>query len=112
MQKKNNRYRQMERYMTYALLADLVLFILYLIFAGIGIIWAKVIIAIIAILLSLLCLAFLFLTQELLKRRSLWMSVSAAAVVLCLLFSLILNMPSPNPYKATETQPIETIEEA
>jgi len=42
----------------------------------------------------------------------LWMSVSAAAVVLCLLFSLILNMPSPNPYKATETQPIETIEEA
>lgn len=96
----------MERYMTYALLADLVIFVLYLIAAGTGIIWLKVITAIIAILLSGLCLAFLYLSQELLRPRSLWMSAAAAAIAVCVLFSLILNFPSPSPYKQTETSPV------
>ena len=102
----NNRYQTMEKYMTRILLGDLCLFILFLIFAGIGVAWLKVILAIIAILTSILCLGYLYLTQELLKKRSLWMSVSAAAILVCILFSLILNFPSPNPYKqpqATET---------
>ena len=94
-----NRYKTMEKYMTWILLGDLCLFILFLIFAGIGIVWLKVTLAIIAILTSILCLAYLYLTQELLKNRSLWMSVSAAAILVCILFSLILNFPSPNPYK-------------
>lgn len=101
----------MERYMTYALLADLVIFVLYLIAAGTGIIWLKVITAIIAILLSGLCLAFLYLSQELLRPRSLWMSAAAAAIAVCVLFSLILNFPSPSPYKQSETSTV-TSEEA
>ena len=99
MNNSNNRYRQMEQYMTYALLADLLLFIFFLITAGNGVIWLKVILTILIIALSIAILAFLYLTRELLKQRSLWMSVSAAAILLCLLFSLILNYPSPHKYK-------------
>lgn len=99
MDNSRKRYRQMEQYMTYALLADLLLFILFLITAGNGIIWLKVILAILTIALSGLCLTYLYLTKELLRQRSFWMSVGAAAIILCLLFSLILNYPSPHKYK-------------
>ena len=99
MAQNHNRYKEMERYMTYALLADAGLFLLYLIFAACGIIWLKVILAILAIILSGLCLGFLYITKELLRKRSRWMSVAAAAVLVCTLFSLVLNFPRPNPYK-------------
>lgn len=97
MPKQPNRYQQMERYMCMTLALDLALFILYLVCAGSGIIWLKAICAILTILISGLCLVFLYLTKELLRERSLWMSVSAAAIALCVIFSLILNFPSPNP---------------
>lgn len=97
--KNINRYKIMEWYMTYVLVADLGLFLLYLIFAGFGVIWLKAITAILAILVSLGCLAFLYLSQELLKKRSFWMTTAAAAILLCTLMSLILNFPRPNTYK-------------
>lgn len=102
MARRRNRYQELERYMTYALVADAALFLLYLIFAGLGVIWLKVILAIFVILLSGLCLAYLYVSKELLRQRSFWMSVGAAAVLVCVLFSLILNFPSPNPYKKTD----------
>ena len=92
---KKSRYQVMEQYMTYALLADAALFLLYLLFAGLGLVWLKVIFGVIAILLSGLLLGYLYLTKELLKRRSLWMSAAAAAVAACVLVSLIVNFPSP-----------------
>ena len=95
MGKKNTRYTQMQQYMTYAILANVGLFVLYLIFAGFGVIWMKAIMAILSILLSLACLGFLYLCQELLRRRSQWMTLSAAALLLCTLMSLLLNYPSP-----------------
>ena len=104
MENQKTRYQKMQLKMCAALALDLILFIVYLIVAGNGIIWLKVIIAILAILLSLLCLAFLYLTKELLRQRSLWMSVMAAAIAICLLFSLILNFPSPNPYSVYEKE--------
>lgn len=102
MDNSRKRYQKMEQYMTYALLVDLILFVLFLITAGNGIIWLKVILAIFIIALSGLCLAFLFFTQELLRQRSFWMTVSAAAILVCLLFSLLLNYPSPHKYKNIE----------
>ena len=100
MSKYNRRYQQMERSMTWALITDAALFLLYLIVAGFGIIWLKVLLALLIILLSGLCLGFLYLSRELLRQRSLWMSMAAAAIGLCLLISLLLNFPSPNKYKA------------
>ena len=89
----NNRYRQLEKLMTSALIADGVLFLLYLIFAACGVIWLKVVLALCVILISGGCLALLYLSKELLRKRSLWMSTAAAAALVCLLFSLILNFP-------------------
>jgi choline-glycine betaine transporter len=97
MNKGNNRYADMERYITLTLIVCAVLFIVFLIAAGSGIIWLKVLSAIFAILLAGLCLYVLYLTKELLHQRSLWMSVGAAAIIVCIFFSLILNFPSPKP---------------
>ena len=98
MSADKNRYKQMEQYMTISLIADLVLLILFLIVSAAGIIWLKVVMAIITISLSALCLLFLYYSRELLRPRSLWMTTGAAAILICLVFSLMLNFPSPKPY--------------
>ena len=97
MDKSTNRYTKMERYLTLALIISFILFIIFLIASGFGIIWLKVLVAILAILIPGLCLYVLYLTKELLRQRSLWMSVASAAIIICILFSLILNFPSPKP---------------
>ena len=97
MRKRNNRYKQMEMRMSCVLLADFVLFIVFLFAAGFGVIWLKVVTSVIAIITSILCLGFLFLSQELLRRRSLWMTAAAAAILICTIFSLIQGYPSPVP---------------
>ena len=99
MERRRNRYKQMQRNMLRILIADLCFFVIYLFAAGFGVIWLKATVAIIAILISGLCLGFLYLTQEITKPRSLWMTATALAVLICIVFSLILRYPSPNPYK-------------
>ncbi len=101
MTQKPNRYKIMERYMTYALCLDAILFFLYMIVAGNGIIWLKVIITLLCLAISGALLWFLYATKELLRQRSLWITTGVCAIVLCLFFSLILNFPSPNKYKQT-----------
>lgn len=102
MAEKNQRYKVMERFMTVALCADAVLFIFYLIAAGNGIILLKVILTLLCLGISGLVLWFLYATKELFRQRSLWITTGAAAIVVCLLFSLLLNFPSPNKYKQQE----------
>lgn len=104
MKEMHSRYKKMEQYMSLVLIADLFLFIAYLIAAGNGIIWLKVILFIFTLLLAILCLAYLYLSQEITKQRSLWMTTAAFAIAICLLFSLVLNFPSPNPYRDTQRQ--------
>lgn len=101
------RYKEMEKYMTYGLIGDAALFVLYLIFAGLGIIWLKVILLLLVLILSGLILAYLYMTKELMRPRSMWMSVAAAAIAVCLLASLILNFPSPK-YELPADQQIVT----
>ncbi len=90
-----NRYQDLEKRLTVFLIASAVLFILYLIFAGTGILWLKVITAIFAILLPVLSLALLYLTKELLRSRSLWLTAGFFGIFLCTVVSLIANYPSP-----------------
>ena len=97
MAQRNNRYKQMERYMTYALVFAALLFIVFLICSGVGVVWAKAVTAVLSILISASCLVFLYLNKEILRTRSLWMTVAAVAIIACTLFSLILGYPSPNP---------------
>lgn len=109
MANKQNRYKALERIMTIALIADAVIFFLFLLSAGLGIVWLKVFTAILAILASGLCLILLYMTGELLKQRSLWMSVGFAAILICLVFSLILNFPSPKAVKESDANAVGAV---
>ena len=92
---KRNRYRELENNMTRVLIADAAVFALFFLFSALGWTALKVITALVAILVSLLCLGYLYMTKELRRRRSLWMVTGAAAVLLCTLVSLILSWPGP-----------------
>ena len=99
MAQKPNRYKKIELYMTCALCLDTSLFVFYMIAAGNGIIWLKVILTLLCLGVSGMLLWFLYVTKELFRQRSLWITTGAAAIIVCLFFSLILNYPSPNKYK-------------
>ncbi|MGM9628194.1 MAG: hypothetical protein ACI3V4_08910 [Faecousia sp.] len=94
---KRNRYREMESLMTKIILADTLVFILYLVCAGFGWSVLKVVTAIIAIFGSLLCVGWLYLTGEFTRRRSLWMVTTFIAIVICVVVSLLLGYPGPSP---------------
>lgn len=93
MAKRNNRYRQFDFLMTRVLIGDAFIFLVYLLAAACGIGWLKVLTAVVAILGSALCVGYLYLTQEWLKKRSLWMTLSAGAICLLTLVSLICKVP-------------------
>ena len=90
----NNRYKEFEQLMTAALLASVVIFVLYLIVASISIVWLKWILAIIDMAVCLGGLFFLVQSKELLHQRSLWLSCGFFSTFACLLSSLILNYPA------------------
>ena len=90
---KRNRYKEMEKRMTAALIGDAALFLIYLIAAGAAVLWLKIVTAIFALLLSITALAFLYLSKELLKQRSLWLSSGFFSIFMCVLASLILSFP-------------------
>ncbi len=90
-------YKQLSFYLSIAVIANAVLFFIYMICAGVGVAWAKIFLAIVCLLLSVATLAALYFKKELLRPRSLWMTLAAGAVLILLLFSLILNFPSPRP---------------
>ena len=90
---KRNRYKEMEKLMTAVLITDGVLFLMYLITAGAGVIWMKWLCGILNILISSAGLVFLYKTKELLKQRSLWLSSGFFAIAVTVLASLILAFP-------------------
>ena len=94
------RYRDVERVLAQILMGDTAVFVLYMIFAGLGIISLKVVTSILIVVASVLCLAFLYMCGEMFKRRSRWLVFGFGALLLLLVVSLILNYPSPNAAKA------------
>ena len=93
MAKRKNRYRQLDFIMTRVIIGDAFVFLLYLLAAAAGIGWLKGLCAFVAIVGSALCATYLYLTQEWLKKRSLWMTMSFAAIALLTLVSLICKVP-------------------
>ena len=92
---KRMRYKTIEKYLTYTLLADAAVFALYLLFAGLGVVALKVITSILIIGASGLSLVYLYMIGETKKRRSRWLVLGFACILLCLFVSLILNYPAP-----------------
>ncbi len=93
--RSRSRYREMESLMTKIILGDALVFILYLVCAGMGWSVLKVITAIIAIFGSLLCTGWLYLTGEFTRRRSLWMVTAFICIIICVVISLLLGFPRP-----------------
>ena len=93
--RSRNRYREMENLMTKIILADVLVFILYLVCAGLGWTVLKVITAIIAIIGSGLCTGWLYITGEFGRRRSLWMVTGFICIIICVVVSLLLDYPCP-----------------
>ena len=97
---KRMRYKQIDQLLTRVLIADTAVFILYLIFAGLGLLALKVFTSIVIAAASVLCLGFLYMCREMFKRRSRWLVFGFAALVILLIVSLLFNYPSPNTAKA------------
>lgn len=97
MAARNSRYQQMRKIMSYILLVDLTVYLIYLLGAGFGVVWLKVLTSIITISASGLSLGYLYITREIFKKRSLWMTAAAGAILFCTLYSLVLNFPCPTP---------------
>ena len=102
MAARRNRYKDFDRLMTAVLIGDGVVFLAFLFFSGFGVLWGKILSALFLIAISGLSLAYLYLTNEWLKRRSFWMTIAAGCILLCTLVSLICNYPSPNKLKQQE----------
>ena len=94
------RYKDIERFLTQVLLADTAVFVLYLIFAGFGLVVLKVLASILMIVASAACLGLLYMTGEMKKARSRWLVLGFGCILICLLVSLLLNYPSPAPINA------------
>lgn len=86
-------YKEMDKKMTLVILATAAIFLLYLICCIVPILWLKVITAIVAILSCGLSLAWLYLTKELLRQRSLWLTTGFGGMLICVLVSLITGFP-------------------
>ncbi len=87
------RYKHFERALTKVLLLDTFLFVLFLVFSGMSIVWLKVICVALTILLSVGGLVLLYMSRELLRQRSLWLSCGFFSIFVCTLASLILAFP-------------------
>ena len=92
---KRMRYKTIEKYLTYALIGNTALFALFLLFSGLGVVALKVITAILVIGISGLSLAYLYMIGETKKRRSRWLVLGFACLLLVLFVSLILKYPAP-----------------
>ena len=95
MAERSNRYQEMDRTMTMIIIGTALDFLVFLICSGAGILWLKVITAIRAIVVPVLCLGLLYLSQELLRQRSLWLTTGFGSIFVCTIVSLICNFPCP-----------------
>ncbi len=107
--KEHSRFRFFEKNMTIAVGIDAAAFVLFLLGAGFGITWLKIIAVIGIVAVSVLGLVSLYLTGELFRLRSRWIAASFCALLLCMLVSLLLHYPAPAPAAIPSgTEPAET----
>lgn len=95
MGNNQSNFSQLEKFLTSLLLVDLGIFVLYLMFAGFGVLVLKIITATAAILGAGFCLWILYKSKELRRPRSLWMTCAFGSVALLTIVSLICNYPGP-----------------
>lgn len=105
---KRRSYKKDEKLLTKILIGEAAVFLVYLISAASGWTFLKTVASIAIIVVSVLGLAFLYLTGELKRIRSRWMVTGFGAVLLCLLVSLLVKYPAPKPVTADTSAPAGT----
>lgn len=95
--RSRNRYREMESIMAKVLIGDGLIFCLYMFAASRVGIWniVKIIAVVLTVAITCLALAWLYITKEITRRRSLWMVTACVSILACLLVSLCLKYPCP-----------------
>ena len=97
MKLDNSQYQRLTRFFKYLLSADLLAFLTLMTASAFRVSEVKFLGALLTLILSGFVLVILYRTNELLRNRSLWISISACALIICTLVSLVLRYPSPNP---------------
>ncbi len=88
-----DHFKDLEHMLSVFVLADLALFVGYLVCAATSVVIGKVLCAILALVVAGYGLWVLFNTKEILKQRSLWITFSFGAIALCTVVSLICQFP-------------------
>jgi len=95
MERQNTRYKDLEQFLTILVVAMLALFVFYLMMAAGGKTVLQIIAAVMIASIAAFGLWLLVKSRELLRQRSIWMTLGAACIILCILVSLVLNFPAP-----------------
>ena len=93
MGKRNSKYKQLERFLSFFLVISLLFFLFFLLFSGMGLGFLKILSMILCFLSSGTGLWMLFRTREMFRSRSLWLTCSFGSVILLTLISLICRYP-------------------
>lgn len=88
-------FRALEQMLSVGIGIQLALYVLYLIVAGCGIVWLKVILGLLTMAAGVLGCGFLVLIGEHKRPRSRWLLAAFGSMAVCTLVSLIFNYPSP-----------------
>lgn len=95
MEQRNNRFRDLEQFLTILIFAMTGVFIFYLCMAGSGMTILKIIAVVIIAAISSFGLWLLVKSRELLRQRSIWMTLSFVCCLICTLVSLLTGYPGP-----------------
>ena len=95
MEQKNTRYKDLELFLTILVVAMLALFIFYLVMAAGGKTVLQIIVAVMVGSIAAFGLWLLFKSKELLRQRSIWITLSFLCCALVTIVSLLAGYPGP-----------------
>ena len=95
MEQKNTRYKDLEQFLTILVVAMLALFIFYLIMAAGGKTVLQIIAAVMIGSIAAFGLWLLVKSKELLRQRSIWITLSFLCCTLVTIVSLLAGYPGP-----------------
>ena len=95
MEQKNTRYKDLELFLTILVIAMLALFIFYLVMAAGGKTVLQIIAAVMVGSIAAFGLWLLFKSKELLRQRSIWITLSFLCCALVTIVSLLAGYPGP-----------------
>jgi len=95
MEEKNKRFHDLELFLTILAALVLAFFVIYIVVSFMGLLVLKIICAVFLFALCGFGLWILYVNKELFRQRSLWLTCSFCAAIVCTLVSLLAGYPCP-----------------